>query len=312
MIEKELTIDSNGNRLSATLCLPAEKGKFPALLFLHGSGPLDRDGNMPGQRLDIFNAIAHYLAGEGVASLRYDKRGCGKSSGDYYRAGHSDLVDDAVNCLDALGQSDQCISDRLFVLGHSEGTVIAPQVSLKRPAVSGLVLLCPFVDDMESMLIKQATRLQAEFDDLRGVSGMARRLLSRVMGMTVANQKKLIGKLKSSDQVILGRGSRKIAAKSLRELLNLDARGLFAQVTCPVLLIGGEKDIQCDPADVGEIAALCKGVVSAQVVQNLTHVLRFDEGQPSFLRTGDLIKKPMEPLVLALIGSWLKGVVDKV
>lgn len=314
MLEHDITIDSDGNSLSATVCLPEDKGRVPLVLMIHGTGPLDRDENMKGQRFDAFNTIAHHLAPGGIASLRYDKRGCGRSSGDYYRAGHSDLVGDAVSCFDALRQFDFCDPDRIFVLGHSEGCVIAPQVSAKRPTVAGLILLCPFVDTIESILIKQATQLQRDFDGLPGVSGLMRRLLSRMMGVTflrvwrapiVAGQQKLIDKLKSSDAETMRIGFQKIPAKSIRELIRLDPRAIFGRVTCPMLLIGGEKDIQCDPADVRRIADLAKGQVSAHVVQNLTHVLRCDARQPSFLSTGELLTKPMEPIVLALIAAWL-------
>ncbi len=102
MIEKEITIESSGLGLSGTVCLPEQEGRFPLVLMIHGTGPLDRDENMPGQQLNVFNAIAHCLVEEGIASLRYDKRGCGKSSGDYYRAGHSDLINDAIHCFDTL------------------------------------------------------------------------------------------------------------------------------------------------------------------------------------------------------------------
>lgn len=305
MLEHDITIDSDGISLSATVCLPEDKGRVPLVLMIHGTGPLDRDENMKGQRIDAFNTIARHLAPEGIASLRYDKRGCGHSSGDYYRAGHSDLVGDAVSSFDALRQFDFCDPDRIFVLGHSEGCVIAPQVSAKRPTVAGLILLCPFVDTVESILIKQAAQIQRDFDDLPGVNGLVRRLLSRMMGVTVAGQQHRIDKLKSSDAEMMRIGFQKIPAKSIRELTRLDPRAIFNRVTCPMLLIGGEKDIQCDPADVHRIADLAKGQVSAHVVQNLTHVLRCDARQPSVLSTGELLEKPMEPIVLALISAWL-------
>ena len=63
--------------------------------MVHGSGPLDRNENVKkGSHLNLFNTLAHHLAGIGIASLRYDKRGCGESTGDYYAAGHSDLLAD--------------------------------------------------------------------------------------------------------------------------------------------------------------------------------------------------------------------------
>jgi hypothetical protein len=97
----------------------------------------------------------------------------------------------------------------------------------------------------------------------------------------------------------------KMPAKSLRELIHLDPRAILKRVTCPILLIGGEKDVQCDPADVHRIAESATCPVSAHVVPNLTHVLRCDARQPSFFSTGELLKKPMEPIVLDLIGFWL-------
>lgn len=305
MIENEITINSYGNSLAGTVCLPEERGRFPFVLMVHGTGPLDRDENMPGQQLNVFNTIAHHLARGGIASLRYDKRGCGKSSGDYYAAGNSDLLNDAVNWFNTLTEYDFCDANKIFLLGHSEGCILAPQVSLKRSALAGLILLCPFADDMESILIKQATHIQREFEGPPGVKGLVRRFLSRIMGMTVASQQKLIDKLKSSNVDTLGSGSQKIAAKSLRELIHLDPRALFSRVSCPMLLIGAEKDLQADPEDVRRIAELANAPVDAHVVKNLTHVLRFDEGQPSLLGSGALLNKPIEPIVLDLIAGWL-------
>ena len=88
MVEMEVTVRSNGTRLSGTACRPDGAGRVASVLMIHGTGPLDRDENLKGQRIDAFNTIAHYLAAAGIASFRYDKRGCGRSSGDYYRAGH--------------------------------------------------------------------------------------------------------------------------------------------------------------------------------------------------------------------------------
>lgn len=305
MIEKDITIDSNGNRLSGTVCLPEGKGRFPLVLMVHGSGRLDRNENAKGYPLNVFNTIAHYLAHRGIASLRYDKRGCGKSTGDFYATGHFDLVDDAVNWFDTVTQHDFCESDQIFVLGHSEGCIIAPQVSAKRPTVAGLILLCPFIDKMESIAIKQAMHTQRELEGMPGVNGLFRRSLYRMTaGMPVTSQKMLMDKLKSSNAATMRIWFQKIPAKWLRELFRLDPATIFSQITCPMLLIGGEKDLQCDPADISRIADLAKGPVDAHVVQNLTHLLRFDEEPPSFTYKKILIAKPMESIVLELIAAW--------
>jgi pimeloyl-ACP methyl ester carboxylesterase len=268
-----------------------------------GSGPLDRDENMRGQRLDVFNTIAHFLAGRGIASLRYDKRGCGKSTGDYYSAGHFDLVRDSAKCFDAL--YGICDPAKIFILGHSEGCIIAPQVSQVRPATTGLVLLCPFVEDLESVLIRQATQLEKEVMQLHGIGGFVMKLMGRVFGMPLLSQRRLILKLKSSSKPVLRVGLNKIPARWFRELMQLDPPEIFSRVTCPMLLIGGEKDLQCDPADVARIAELARGPVSAHVVPNLTHILRLTDEPASIFGTRALIKQPLAPVVFDLIGEWL-------
>lgn len=306
MIEKEININSHGNNLSGTICLPSEEGRFPVVLMIHGSGPLDRDENMPAQKLDVFNTIAHVLAKQGIASLRYDKRGCGKSGGDFYKTGHFDLVDDAINCFDFVKTYEHFDSNKIFLLGHSEGCIISPQVSLKRQEVAGIILLCPFVDDIESTLMKQAEQIQKDLNELKGIGGFIQKSLARMMGAGVQSQRNLINKLKSSTEDTLKVGFEKIPAKSFRQLLQLDPPSIFKQVTRPMLIIGGEKDLQCDPADVQKIAELVNAPVEKHVIENLTHVLRFDEGKPSILGAGSLLNKPVESAVLEKIEGWLK------
>lgn len=304
MIENDITIASNGNMLSGTICLPAESGRFPFVLMIAGSGPVDRDENIPGQQLNIFNSIAHSLARAGFASLRYDKRGVGKSSGNYLTTGHFDLVDDAIHWFDALKEQEFC--ERIFLLGHSEGSIIAPQASLKRPTAAGLILISPFIDDMESILIKQAMQIQKEFDSAAGFGAVFNRLLARIFGQPLASQKKLIAKVKSSNADTVRMGTQKLPAKWFRELMMLNPPEIFSQITQPMLIIGGEKDLQCDPADVERIAKQAKGPSETHVIPNLTHILRFDEGEPSIFGSAALVKKPTEPIVTELIANWLR------
>ncbi len=106
------------------------------VLMLHGSGPLDRNANMPGQELNIFNPISDALRQAGIRSYRYDKRGCARSGGDFYSAGFTDLIKEACAALDILISDLGC--DGFVLLGHSEGTIIAPVVAPLRPEVSGV------------------------------------------------------------------------------------------------------------------------------------------------------------------------------
>lgn len=300
-----LTITADGLKLDATLCAPTFGERVPMVLMIPGSGPIDRNENMPGQRLDIFNTIARTLAECGIASVRYDKRGVGASEGDYYSTGHVESVSDAIHCYDVVRALECCRTDRIFLLGHSEGTLIAPQVSADRPDVAGLVLICPVVENLESVLLKQARHIEEAVGRLEGIWGGVQRFLFKLLGAGVPSQKKLINRLKTTDVASFRSGMARIPAKCLRELIQLDPAAIMRQIRCPALLIGGEKDLQCAPEDVGAIAGMAQGPVNAHVVPNLTHLLRLDVGVPSILGKAELLREPMAPVVLELIQKWI-------
>ena len=80
--EHEIRVESGNVTLKGTFCLPDDGGPFPVLLYVSGSGPLDRDENSPSLRLNNSKRIAHSLARLRIASMRYDKRGVGESGGE--------------------------------------------------------------------------------------------------------------------------------------------------------------------------------------------------------------------------------------
>ena len=92
----------DGVRLVGELVVPEAVRSVPAALVLNGSGPLDRNSNMPDQVLDIANTLASALADHGVASFRFDKRGVGESGGDYVTTGFERETDDAAAALAVL------------------------------------------------------------------------------------------------------------------------------------------------------------------------------------------------------------------
>ena len=304
MTESNIEIAAGAIRLAGTFCSPDTLGPHPVVLMIHGSGPLDLDENIPGQRLEVFKAIAHRLADEGVASVRYDKRGCGKSTGDYYRAGHYDLVNDAAHGVDWILK--EYPGAEVYLLGHSEGCLIAPQVALKRPAVSGLILLCPFVEGIESVLLRQAIQIEHEFGKMTGMGGFLNRAAGRVIGSPTAIQRKLIAKVRSTQADSFRFGLQKFPAKWMRELFEVDPEKVFQQSTVPMLLVGGAKDVQCRPEDVGRIAAIVRGEVESHVLENLTHVLRCDQEPASLLGSGQLLKNPIDQQVLDLVSAWIR------
>ena len=306
MIEKEISIESSGASLSGTLSLPTLEGSFPLVLMIHGSGPLDRNENTDGQKLDIFNAIAHALVASGIASVRYDKRGCFKSTGNYYCSSHRDFVADAVRWVEELHQSDFCCENGLYVLGHSEGTVIAPQVCSQTAAVAGLIFLCPLVSDFESILLRQARQLDKENASSGGWKSFAHGAMCAINRSNISRQIALIKTIKNNDANTIQIRGQTIAAKWCRDMLDLDLKAIYRKVTCPALLIGGGKDLQCDSRDVFKIEELCAGPVRVKVFPDLTHILRFDDQTPALTRYQKLIAKPVENEVVETIVRWIQ------
>jgi uncharacterized protein len=297
MTGREVAIEHAGARLAGTVVTPGS-GRYPTVLMLHGSGPMDRNEDMPGQRLSIFDTFAERLLREGVASVRFDKRGCGASTGDFKTAGVHDFAADAVAWLDWVNGADFCDPDRVVLLGHSEGCLTVPLAISRRPSVSGAALICPFAQSMETILMRQATQVESELG-----------WLMRMIARPVSAQRRLIERVKASTESSFRFRGQRINAKWLRELLEIDTAELLRQVTCPTLLIGGAHDCQCDPEDVAKVAALLSGPVQSHVVSELTHVLR--RGPRTLLQQHRLLREPVDERVLDLLVAWVRNAVPR-
>jgi pimeloyl-ACP methyl ester carboxylesterase len=118
--EDEITFANGPVVLSGTIVFPPGLGPFPGMVFLHGSGAEGRWAS---------RYLAHELARRGVASLIYDKRGVGRSTGDWRAAGFADLVGDAVAAVEALRSQVHVAPDRVGIYGHSQGGTIVPWVA---------------------------------------------------------------------------------------------------------------------------------------------------------------------------------------
>ncbi|MGZ5253213.1 MAG: alpha/beta hydrolase, partial [Flavitalea sp.] len=123
--EKELWVISDGDTLYGSVTEPVKLKKFPVVLLIAGSGPTDRNGNNPMMKNDALKQIAYALAEEGIAAVRYDKRGIGASRA----AGKSEIdlrfenyIVDAEAWIDLLKKMNRFTS--ISVAGHSEGSLI--------------------------------------------------------------------------------------------------------------------------------------------------------------------------------------------
>jgi len=304
MVAHFVRIKAQGATLAGTLRLPEEPGPHPLVICIHGSGPLDRDENTNHQKLNIFNDLADDLVVRGFACFRYDKRGNGQSSGHYLSAGHSDLVADALAVTRHF--STRTEFSHLFLLGHSEGTVIAPQVA-QSCRVDGLILLCPFVTPLQELLEIQGREMQRFIENAPGFSGWIGRMYLRLSGGVQAGNRKLIARVRNSIKPVIWKGFKRIEARWIRELLRLDPATLFATVRCPTLVFVAGNDRQCPPQDGAEIARIIGEQAQLVVIAGLSHILRIESEVTGYAGYAEQLSRPMAPQVAKTVGDWLSA-----
>ena len=130
--QEEVTFKNGDVTLSGTLLLPPAKGKRPALIFVHGSGAQSRE---------MYWGLGYLYAARGFAVLAYDKRGVGKSTGNWREASFQDLADDAVAGAKFLQARTDIAANQIGFWGQSQGGWIAPLAASRFPEAAFAVAL---------------------------------------------------------------------------------------------------------------------------------------------------------------------------
>lgn len=305
MLEEEIKFKSNTIELAGTLTLPDADGTFPAVLLIAGSGPVDRNENVKKMKINAFFDISHYLAQNGIASLRYDKRGIGQSEGDHWTTGFYDLVQDAHAALEFLKQQKNIQPNRIFILGHSEGSMIATRLAGIGAEVAGIMLIAGPAQSGEDILKWQALQV---INGIKGFNGIIIKIFQKFHYDFSKKQQKAIDKIKNSKKdCYKEKHLIKVPAKWFREFFAYNPADDFPKIKIPVLAITGSKDIQVDPADLEKMANLIKSPFEYHVIENMTHMLRVEEDEASISKYKKEIKRPIEPELLKLVLDWLKN-----
>jgi pimeloyl-ACP methyl ester carboxylesterase len=329
-ISEEVTISDNSQNkvsLSGTLTLPDSTGIFPAIILIAGSGPNDRDETIFGHK--PFYLLSDYLTRNGFAVLRYDKRGVGKSTGDYSKATISDFVTDASNALEYLKSRKEIDSSKIGMLGHSEGGIIAPMVASKSSDVKFLVLLAApgtkgieiVLDQNENSLKHQGiepetiNRLQLTnreiFESLLVWTGSENdRTALRDRLSYLWEQLPILIKLKLEKEPYLRAQFNAMITPGYRSFLATDPKDYLSLVSCPVLAINGENDVQV-PA-LKNLEAIKHHIqkggnykVETKSYPMLNHLFQESiTGQPDEYAK---IDQTISPQVLSDITNWIKS-----
>jgi len=260
---------------------------------------------MPSLLRNIFNNLAHQLAAAGIQTLRYDKRGSGVSEGDYFAVGHYDLVSDAIAWGRYLISLSEPERRKVYVLGHSEGTMISPKIVDELTEIHGLILACPCIEDFTTLLNRQLTESLKEIESIKGIQGMFVRSMMFLKGDQKKRQQRLLRRIHATEKSCIRSGFKKVNAKWLRENAALNMKDVYSRIRIKTLAIAAEKDVQCLPGDAMKIAHLNPELVTAITIPDLSHLLKQELGKASILRYGFLFKKPVDERVVTAIVNWL-------
>lgn len=290
----------DGVALAGTRTRPAGGAPVAVALLLPGSGPIDRDSNLPRSRLGITAELANALAANGIAGVRYDKRGVGASGGSFLPTGLRQLVADARTVADALHAEQPELP--LFLVGHSEGALIAAALAgadQPPPGLAGVVLLSGFAGTGEEALRYQGAQLD------KSLPAPVRGLLRVLRVDLEAKQRKSFDKLRATTGDVARVAGKKLNARWWRELLDVDAAPLLRRISVPVLAITGDKDLQVNPDDLDRIAELVPAEVEISRIPNLTHLLRKDAAPASLRRYRRQLRHGVDRQVLSEVSEWI-------
>ncbi len=314
--EKEVSFSNGAALLSGTLTLPENfTANTPVLLMVTGSGLQNRDEEIFGHK--PFAVIADHFAKAGIATLRYDDRGFGKSTGDVKNCTTDDLKNDALAGINLLRKDFL----KVGVLGHSEGGTIAFMIAAEQKADFIISLAGMTVSGKELLLAQNRNLLAAANMDQTTVNAYCTVLGDifdkMIAGNMDADKKTLVEELisKHGSTIVepLKQNLQKVAESNtpyMQRFLALSAASLAGNVKCPVMAINGERDTQVDAAqNIGAIKGKLQGKNSmAKIYPELNHL--FQHAVTGRIDEYAKIEETFSPEVLADMTKWIKQLQD--
>ncbi len=265
--EEEITFENKEANitLAGTFTFPKGEGKYPAVVMVTGSGPQDRDESLLGHK--PFLVISDYLTRNGIAVLRFDDRGIGKSKGNFAAATSVDFATDALAAVEYLKTRKEVDAKKIGIAGHSEGGLIAPMCAVNSSDVSFIVLLAgPGVSGKDVIVLQTELILRAngsKEEDVQKAKNENMRIFNVVAEETDSLQmfNKLLAmynddiskmsdeekKKPENSKESFDRNIKQILSPWFRFFIKYDPKPTLEQVTVPVLALNGEKDLQVDP-----------------------------------------------------------------
>jgi uncharacterized protein len=305
-----------GVKLSGTLTMPQGPGPFPAAVLISGSGAQTRDSEVMSHKL--FLVLADHLTRKGIAVLRYDDRGVGKSTGDHITATSEDFAVDAAAAVSALRRHSGIDAKRTGYIGLSEGGLVGPMAAAKDPGAAFVVMLAgPGAPSKELMAAQRAAVLRGngatEDRVARNQAAMDKIDRAVIAARSVQEAKSETTRLLYANAADLGITTDTVPVYAqafgtawYKSFIAADPRSTLSRLTIPVLALNGSKDVQVVanqnlPAIREAVKANPKAVV--RELPGLNHLFQTaPTGNPA--EYGQ-IEETMAPVALNTVSEWI-------
>ncbi len=299
--------------LAATFTIPQGAGPFPAVLLITGSGPQDRDESLMGHK--PFLILSDYLTRHGIAVLRADDRGVGKSTGVFANATTADFATDVEAGVAYLKTRSEVNQHKIGLIGHSEGGVIAPMVAARNKDVDFIVMMAGTGVPGDQVIVAQGEAIQIAMGKDPAEAAKSAATEKEMLSLVETEkdpailEKELQQKMKGQvPEAQIGMQIKQLTSPWFRYFLTYDPATALRKVTCPVLAINGSLDKQVLPDQ--NLPAIRKALEQSgnkhyeiEELPGLNHLFQTAKtGSPTEYAQ---IEETMSPVAMEKISNWI-------
>jgi len=305
MIEENIIVGEGSEYpLNGKLTLPSEASSpVPAVVLVHGSGPSNMDAKVGNN--SFFKELAHGLAAQGIASIRYDKRTKvygRKMIRNTAMSVKEETVEDAVQAAELLRNDNRIATDRIYIIGHSMGGMLAPRIDAEGGNFAGIIIMAGSPRTLEQIMISQNE------EALKSIN----KLLKWVVKKQISSLNAKFSKLYSltDEQAMNTKLMGNIRAYYLKEMGEHPARQYLEVLNKPVLIMQGDSDLQVSiEKDYNAYKALLDGNphVTFKLYSGLNHLF-MPYVYNQILKARQEYNKPqhIQPQVIHDIANWIQ------
>ncbi|KXN97945.1 hypothetical protein LS48_14205 [Aequorivita aquimaris] len=311
--------------LAGTFTYPRTGRNFPVAILISGSGPQNRNSEIFGHK--SFWVLADYLTNRGIAVLRYDDRGVGESTGNFSKATSVDFAEDVVAAIAYLKSRKEINLNKIGLIGHSEGGIIAPMVASENKNVAFVVSMAGvMLPGSELLLLQKELQLQSmgssevfitkeiEFDKgiMKLINASASDSLKRNLEKYTSEYFKKNPKF-ASDHGMTETYYKTLIVESysspwLSNFIKYDPKNALESLECPLFALNGEKDLQVPAKENLEVLEHISTIDSSKKFtlksySGLNHL--FQECKTGTLMEYGQIEQTLSPQVLQDIAEWI-------